>query len=166
MVKQLGKESPFEQTGFSPDVQGDVRVFMFQNQATLFTSSLKLQLIQYAPSLPFLGRQCDPIKEPMVQETGSEFCLPGSKHSTGESSQEYKHTVLPPTTLPSCPTMHSNILQESLDITHSTALLRDPHYQWCISTHLFTCLLLPCCSLVMRHGQKTNLQAEVTMAHE
>lgn len=32
LVKQLGEESPSEQTGFSPDVQGDVRAFMFQNQ--------------------------------------------------------------------------------------------------------------------------------------
>lgn len=32
LVKQLGEESPSKWIGFSPDVQGDVRAFVFQSQ--------------------------------------------------------------------------------------------------------------------------------------
>lgn len=81
-------------------------------------------------------------QEPVVQETDSDICLPGTKHSTGKTSQEYKHADLPPITLPSCPTMRSDVPQVSWDTAHSTAPLRNLKCLYCIPTHLFTCFCL------------------------
>lgn len=113
-----------------------------------------------ASALPFLGRQCDPIPEPVVQETGSDICLPGSKNSTGKTSQEYRHTDLPPTTLPSCLAMLSDVPRDSWDTAHSIAPLRNLKYLSCMPTHLFACFCLAALLSETWIKNPTNLQAQ------